>query len=289
MIPTLTRFGVRSTTAPLHDVLVKRPGPAFGAAFDDPAAGFLHQVDLAAAQDEHDALAATLERLGVRVHRLDAERPGDADLVYVFDPLLVVDRGAVPLRPGKPGRVGEEQLLEAWTRAAGIPTIGTIEAPGAVEAGDTVWLRDDLLCIGRTLRTNDAGARQLADIVGGDVRIFDVPYWRGAGELVHLMSVISPVADDLAVVYLPLLPAGLYELLNELAVGLIEVPDEEYPTLGCNVLAVRPRVVVVADGNPVTRRRLEDAGCEVHGVPLSEVGENGSGGVTCLTRPLHRR
>ena len=92
--------------------------------------------------------------------------------------------------------------------------------------------------------------RQLATIVGGDVRIFDVPYWRGPAELIHLLSVVSPVADDLAVVYLPLLPVGLWELLRDLGIRLVEVPDEEYPTLGCNVLAVRPGVVIVADGNP---------------------------------------
>ena len=106
--------------------------------------------------------------------------------------------------------------------------------------------------------------------------------------MVHLLSVISPVADDAAVVFLPLLPAGLYALLGDLGIRLIEVPEEEYPSLGCNVLAVRPGVVVVADGNPVTRRRMEAAGVEVHPIPLREVGENGSGGVTCLTRPLLR-
>jgi N-dimethylarginine dimethylaminohydrolase len=288
VIPTLAGYGVRSSTAPLREVLVKRPGPAFGAAFDNPAAGFLRPVDLARAQREHDGLVEALAGLGVEVHQLDVERPGDPDLVYVFDPLLVAPRGAIPLRPGKPGRQGEEGVLEGWLNEAGIPTVGRIEAPGTIEAGDTIWLRDGLFCIGRTLRTNDAGARQLAAILGGDVRLFDVPYWRGPAELVHLMSVISPVADDLAVVFLPLLPAGLFALLEELGIRRVEVPEEEYPTLGCNVLAVRPGVVVVAEGNPVTRRGLEAAGCEVHAVPLGEVGENGSGGVTCLTRPILR-
>ena len=118
--------------------------------------------------------------------------------------------------------------------------------------------------------------------------MFDVPYWRGPAELVHLLSSVSPVADDLAVVYLPLLPVGLWALMRELGIRFVEVPDDEYPTLGCNVLAVRPGVVIVADGNPVTRRGLEAAGCEVHSIPLGEVGENGSGGPTCLTRPILR-
>jgi dimethylargininase len=280
-------WGAQSMTAPLHEVLVKAPGAAFSRAFEDPAVGFLRPVDLDAARREHDGLVETLTRLGSTVHVLDAEI-GDPDLVYVFDPMLIADGGAIPLRPGKPNRVGEPAILEAWTRARGIPTLGRIEAPGTLEGGDTFWLRPDLLCIGRTLRTNDAGSRQLAQIVGGDARIFDVPYWKGPAELVHLLSVISPVADDVAVVFLPLLPMGLYELLMDLGIRLVEVPEEEYPTLGCNVLAVRPGVVVTAEGNDVTRRRLEAAGCEVHAIPLREVGENGSGGVTCLTRPVLR-
>jgi N-dimethylarginine dimethylaminohydrolase len=244
-------------------------------------------VDLEQARREHAQLCETLDRLGTRVHVLDAETD-DPDLVYVFDPLLVADGGAIPLRPGKPNRAGEPALLEAWTLARGIPTLGRIAAPGTVEGGDTFWLRPDLLCIGRTLRTNDAGARQLAAVMGGDARIFDVPYWKGPEELVHLLSVISPVADDVAVVFLPLLPAGLYALLADLGVRLVEVPEAEYATLGCNVLAVRPGVVIVAEGNPGTRRALEAASCEVHAVPLREVGQNGSGGVTCLTRPILR-
>lgn len=282
-----TRYGGQSATAPLRDVLVKRPGPAFGAAFDDPAIGFHHQVDLAAAQHEHDAFTGLLTGLGVRVHAL-ADEPDHADLVYTYDPLLITDAGAIALRPGKPTRRHEPAVMEAWTASAGIPTVGRIEAPGTIEGGDTVWLRPDVLCIGRTLRTNDAGAQQLAELVGGDARIFDLPYWRGPEELVHLMSVISPVADDLAVVYPPLLPAGLWELLGALGIRTVEVPEHEYTTMACNVLAVRPRVVIMAEGNPVTAAALAAAGCEVQTYPAAETGRNGGGGPTCMTRPVFR-
>ncbi len=287
MVMTDRAFGAQSMVAPLHDVLVKRPGPAFGAAFDDPAHGFLHPVDLDVAHREHDQFVELLASLGPRVHVLDIELDSP-DLVYTFDPLLVTDRGAIPLRPGKPNRAPEPAAIEAWTLAAGIPTVGRIESPGTIEGGDTFWLRPDLLCIGRTLRTNAEGARQLAALVGGEVRTFDVPYWRGRAELIHLLSVISPVADDLAVVYLPLLPVGLWELLGDLGIRLIEVPDEEFPTLGCNVLAVRPGVVIVAEGNPETAAALAAAGCEVHTYAATEVGINGSGGPTCMTRPILR-
>ena len=281
------RFGGQSMSAPLREVLVKRPGPAFGRAFDEPAHGFLSPVDLKTAQAEHDAYSSLLGSLGVDVHALEAE-PDDPDLVYTFDPLLVTDRGAIPLRPGKANRAGEPEIVGAWTAAEGIPTAGRIEAPGTVEGGDTMWLRPDLFCIGRSLRTNQAGAAQLAALVGGDVRIFDLPYWKGQADLVHLMSVVSPVADDLAVVYLPLLPAGLWSLLRELGIELVEVPDEEFPTLGCNVLAVRPRVVVMAEGNQRTASALAAAGCDVLTYPATQVGINGSGGPTCMARPILR-
>lgn len=280
-------FGGQSMTAPLREALLKTPGPAFGRAFEDPAHGFLHACDLDLAKREHADFSELLASLGTTVHQLDVEIDSP-DLVYTFDPLLVTDQGAIPLRPGKPNRLGEPAAIESWTRAHGIPTIGRIDPPGTIEGGDTLWLRPDLFCIGRTLRTNQAGADQLAALVGGDVRVFDVPYWKGDAELVHLMSVISPIADDVAVVYLPLLPVGLWQLLRDLGYRLVEVPDEEYPTLGCNVLAVRPGVVIAAGGNPRTARGMAALGVEVHTYAATEIGVNGSGGPTCMTRPILR-
>ncbi len=221
-------YGAQSMTAPLLDVVIKRPGPAFGSAFDDPRHGFRHRVDLPLAQREHDAFADLLSRLGARVHELGVET-SSPDLTYTFDPLLVTDRGAIPLRSGKPNRVGEESALEAWTLARGIPTVGRIEAPATVDGGDTFWLRPDLFCIGRSLRTNRAGSEQLAALVGGDVRVFDVAYGDGPEECLHLLSVISPVADDLAVVFLPLLPAGLYELVRDLGIRLLPCRRKSSP------------------------------------------------------------
>lgn len=284
--PTRT-FGAQSMTASLREALVKRPDGAFARAFDDPALGYLHEVDLALAQRQHDALCGVLTGLGVTVHELVGEGlTGDA--VYTFDPLLVADAGAIPLRSGKPGRQGEELAIEAWANAQGIPTVGRVEAPGTVDGGDTMWLTPDLFVIGRSLRTNRAGASQLKALVESETLVVDVPYATGPAECLHLLSVISPVADDLAVVFLPQLPAGLYDVLMERGITLIPVPEHEMPSLGCNVLAVRPGVVVVAEGNPETQRALQTHGCDVHTFPASEVGVNGSGGPTCLTRPILR-
>jgi N-dimethylarginine dimethylaminohydrolase len=285
---TAARYGAQSMTAPLREVVLRAPGAAFGRAFNDPAHGFLHAVDLELARRQHAALCELLDRLGVAVHVLDEDGLGP-DAVYVFDPLLITDRGAVPLRSGKETRRGEEIALEQWSAAAGIPTLGRIAAPGTVDGGDTFWLRPDLLVIGRSLRTNRAGAEQLTEIVGGRVEIVDMSYWHGPLEVLHLLSVISPIADDLAVIYPELLPSGLHELLNDLGVKTIAVEQAEFATLGCNVLAVRPGVVIVASGNPKISGAMAKAGCEVHEFDASEIGLNGSGGPTCLTRPVLRR
>jgi dimethylargininase len=284
---TASRYGTQSMTAPLREVLLRSPGPNFGRAFDDQVHGFRHTVDLARAKRQHDALCDLLTRLGVTVQIVEEDGLGP-DAVYVFDPLLITDRGAIPLRSGKPTRLGEERALAEWALAQGIPTVGRIESPGTVDGGDTFWLRPDVFCIGRSLRTNRPGAAQLADIVGGRVETFDMPYWRGPDTVLHLLSVISPVADDLAVVFPPLLPVGLHELLADLQIRTLAVDDEEFETLGCNVLAVRPGVVVLADGNLRIAAALAQAGCEVHTFEASEIGLNGSGGPTCLTRPILR-
>ncbi|HEY3765929.1 MAG TPA: arginine deiminase family protein [Gaiellales bacterium] len=285
--PSTRRFGAQSMTAPLHEVLVKRPGEAFGNAHDDPAHGFLHPVDLTGAQRQHDAFCSILTGLGVAVHQLETET-ASPDLVYTFDPALVTDRGLIGLRSGKPTRQGESAALEAWAEGHDIPVVGRLGADETADGGDTFWLTPEVFCIGRSLRTNSAGARRLTELVGGDVHVFDVPYANGPAECLHLLSVISPVADDIAAVFLPQLPAGLYELLVERGVEMVSVPEDELATQGCNILAVRPGVVVMVEGNPVTQRALVDRGCEVHTFAGTEVCINGSGGPTCITRPLLR-
>jgi len=285
--PSTRLYGAQSMTAPLHDVVVKRPGAAFGAAYDNPAHGFLHPVDLAEAQRQHDAFCQVLADLGVRVHQLEAETQSP-DLTYTFDSALVTDRGVIGLRSGKPTRQGEAAPMLEWAAGRDIPVLGQLGDGETADGGDTFWLRPDVFCIGRSLRTNMAGAARLTELVGGDIHVFDVPYANGPAECLHLLSVISPIADDLAVVFMPQLPAGLYELLAERCVALVPVPEEAILSQGCNILAVRPGVVVMVEGNPATQRALLDRGCEVHTFPGTEVCINGSGGPTCITRPILR-
>ena len=115
-----------------------------------------------------------------------------------------------------------------------------------------------------------------------------LPHWRGAGDVLHLMSLISPVDRDLAVVYSPLLPVPFRETLIESGYRLVEVPDEEFDTMGTNVLALGPRECVMIGGNPQTRAALEAAGARVTEYVGHEISVKGAGGPTCLTRPLIR-
>ncbi len=179
--------------------------------------------------------------------------------------------------------------MAADLTAAGVPVAARVEAPGTVEGGDTLWLDERTLLVGLGYRTNEAGAAALAAALPGvDVVTFDLPHFRGPGEVLHLMSFISPLAEDLAVVYLPLMPVRLVELLSERGVALVEVPDAEFGTMAPNVLALAPRVALALEGNDETRRRLERAGVEVLVYKGDEISRKGDGGPTCLTRPILR-
>ena len=280
-------YGAQSAVANLEHVLVHPPHEAFGRAFDDPDHGYLEPVDLALARKEHEAFTGLLRDLGVTVHELDSDSTSP-DIIYQYDPALVSDNGVILLRSGKRNRQGEEDHVAEWFADQGIPVAGRIEAPGTVDGGDVFWLRHDLVCVGRTLRTNQAGIDQLETIVGGRVEVFDMPYDTGEAECLHLMSCISPIDDDLVVVELERLPSGLYRLLEEMGISMVAIPQDEIASLACNVLTIRPRVVVMLEGNPKTQAALEAHGVEVHTYAGNQICINGSGGPTCLTRPVRR-
>jgi dimethylargininase len=281
----MSRYGCQSMTAPLRRVLVRRPGDVSRWA----EYGWRAQPDTRRIAEEHDALCARLADAGAEVVVGKSSVDGNPDAVYVYDPALVSNRGAILLRPGKEGRRGEPAALADDLAAAGVPIAARLEAPACAEAGDTLWLDERTLLAGRGYRTNDAGIAALARALPGvDVIAYDLPHLRGRGEVLHLLSLISPLDADLALVYLPLLPVRLVQLLEERGIGLVEVPDDEFETLGCNVLALSARIVLALEGNDETRRRLERAGVEVRTYPGDELSRKGDGGPTCLTRPLLR-
>jgi dimethylargininase len=280
-------YGAQSMTAPLRRVLVVAPRPEEATRWRE--AGWRAAPDPARLAAEHDAFRAELEAAGVEVVVSETSPESGLDGVYPYDPALVVRDGALLLRPGKESRLGEVEPLGRSLNGAGVPTAARIEGPATVDGGDTCWLDERTLLVGLGYRTNEAGAAALgAALPGVDVIAYDLPHYRGRADLLHLMSLISPLADDLAVVYLPLLPVRLVQLLAERGIELVEVPDEEFPTQGPNVLALAPRVALALDGNSETRRRMEVAGVDVRVYRGDELSHKGEGGPTCLTRPILR-
>jgi N-dimethylarginine dimethylaminohydrolase len=291
--PTVTierAWGGQSMVAPLKRVLVRKPAaPAAEGDFAD--FGYPRAVDHDRTEREHDAFRALLAEAGAEVVVVGPDETGLLDAIFAYDPSLMTDAGAVLLRPGKDLRLAEVDLAERSYAELGIPVIGRIEAPGTVEGGDTLWLDERTLAVGRGYRTNDEGIRQLKVLLaphGVEVLTVDLPHWRGPSECLHLMSFVSPVADRLAVVYLPLMSVPFVQELQHRGWSFIEVPDEEFETHGCNVLALAPMRVLVCDGSPVTRARLEAAGCDVLVYTGDELSHNRAGGPTCLTRPILR-
>jgi dimethylargininase len=251
-------------------------------------AGWRAAPDHSAAAAEHEVLRGLLEEAGVEVV-VSRHDPGNPDAMYVYDPVLVSERGAVLLRPGKELRRGEPVALASTLEAAGVPVAAEIAAPASVEGGDTVWLDARTLLVGIGYRTNPAAVTALeAALPGVEIVPFDLPHWNGRGEVLHLMSFLSPLDDDLALVYPRIAPVRLLDLFYERGIEVVEVPDEEFVTQGPNVLALGPRRALALDGNPRTRVRMQRAGVDVVVYRGDEISRKGDGGPTCLTRPLLR-
>lgn len=284
------QYGGHSMVAPLQMVLVRRPDESFGRA--DPLLWhYVEQPNLALAQEEHDAFVNTLLAQGSEVVYHDTPLTDHADAIFVHDPVLICDAGAIVLRMGKVLREGEEAAMAATLQRLGVPIHYTLHGEARAESGDLVWLDEHTLAAGQGFRTNAAGIAQLQEALSElDVTVLPVPlpYYDGPDACLHLMSILSVVDNDLAVVYRPLLPVPFFQLLLERGFELIDVPDEEFLTMGPNVLALAPRKVIMLDHNLVTRRRLEEAGCEVFAYRGDEMSLKAEGGATCLTRPILR-
>lgn len=284
-------YGGPSMSAPLRRVVVRQPAPP---ADQEQWREFHYAraVDHELALSEHAALVQLLEAEGIDVVVETGDPVGLLDAIFGYDPSIMTDRGAILLRPGKPLREVEVSLHEATYSRLGIPIAGRIEAPGIVEGGDTLWLDERTLAVGRGYRTNDAGIAQLSGILaeqGVSVMPVALPHWHGPAECLHLMSLISPVSANIAVVYPSLLPVAFVEELRSRRWRFVEVPDDEFISLGCNVLVLDPGACLMIQGNPTTRAGLEALGLRVFAYRGDEISHNREGGPTCLTRPILRQ
>ena len=278
-------FGVTSMTAPLRRVLVRRPATAgdwVGAGWRVP--------DAVALAEQHEAFCALLADLGADVEIAPALE-GQVDAVYMHDPLLMTARGGIPLRMRKPARVREPDHAREELERLGVPVLGELPEGAFADGGDRFWLDDDTMAIGLGYRTNLAGVdavRRIVEPEGVTVEAYDMPHDQGPGFVLHLQSFLSGVSDDLCVVYEPLAPVRLLQDLRARGFDWVAISHDDYLAMGCNILAVRPGVVVMVDGVPAVRRALEARGVEVHVYDGSELSLKGDGGPTCLTAPLLR-
>lgn len=289
-------YGAQSMVGRMTRVVVKRPAEAFLSAEkierEWRGLGFTAAPDLERAGQEFSRLEEILRNEGVEILYLPADERTTLDSIYTHDPVLITGAGAIILQMGKRERAGEPAAFEDALKSWGVPVLGRLSGKATAEGGDLLWLDEKTLVAGCGFRTNREGIEQLQEILrplGVRVIAYDLPYWNGPGEVLHLMSFISLLDSDLAVVYKRLLPVAFYRLLQERGVQLVEIPEEEFPTQACNVLALSPRRVVILEGNPITAERLRRAGCFVYEFPGQEIAFKGSGGPTCLTRPLLRK
>ena len=284
-----------SEHGPLASVLVKHAREAF---VDEATIqsqwrrlSFSAPPDLPRALDEYDRFIEVISTAGCEIRWLPEDGNTSLDSIYTRDAAIATPNGIILASMGKAARVGEPEAQERELRACGSPIIGSIRPPGRLEGGDLIWLDDRTVAVGLGVRTNEEGIQQLKTLLNGlidELMVVPLPDYPGEHDVMHLMSLISPVDRDLAVVYSHLLPDAFRQTLQQRGYDFVEVPDDEFETMGCNVLALGPRDCVMLNGNPKTRAALEKAGVNVRVYDGYEISLKGGGGPTCLTRPLAR-
>lgn len=291
----MATYGGQSNIAEIKGILVKRPQEAYidqahvTAQWKD--LNYLGETSYDVAVDQHARLVSLLGEFGAEVVFLPEAPNTGLDSVYVHDPAIVTNKGAILCNMGKPQRRGEPEAAGKFFAQLGIPILGRIQGEGTLEGGDLIWLDERTVAVGESYRTNAEGIRQLRAILGDlvdEVIAVPLPHWTGPADCLHLMSNISPLDKDLAVVYSRLLPVPFRQMLERRGIKMVEVPDNEYDSMGCNVLAIAPRKAIAVAGNSVTQQRMEAAGVEVWTYEGSDISVKGSGGPTCLTRPFWR-
>lgn len=284
-----------SEFAKLKSVFVKRSNDAFVSDNlldrDWKPLNYLSKPDLGKAKSEYESFESVIRNTGALIHHFPTDDAVSMDSIYCRDASIATNQGMILCNMGKPARMAEPEAQRKAFERLGIKVLGSIQAPGTVEGGDVAWLDPNTLAVGHTYRTNESGISQLTSLLKPmDVRVIVVPmpHYKGPSDVFHLMSVLSPVDHNLAVVYSALMPIVFRNELLKRGYELVEVPDAEFDSMGCNVLALGPREVVMVSGNPRTKEGLQRAGCKVSEYSGAEISVKGGGGPTCLTRPLER-
>ena len=252
---------------------------------------YLGQPNFEAALKEYAQFDELISATGADISYFEKDSSVSMDSIYCRDASIATDFGLILCNMGKGGRKREPTVAASVYEKNGDEILGEITGTGTLEGGDVAWLDTNTLAVGRTYRTNAEGINQLKALLqpkGIEVIPAELPHYKGVSDVFHLMSILSPVDKDLAVVYSPLMPITFRELLLSRGFKLVEVPDEEFESMGCNVLATGPRACMMVEGNPITKSRLEKAGAVVATYSGTEISVKGGGGPTCLTRPMKR-
>lgn len=279
----------------LKSLLLKHPRDAFLSEeyLDDnwQDLNFMSKPDYHKAIDDYEKFIEIFTSQNVDVQFLEQDDTTGMDSIYVRDAAIATNEGMLICNMGKEQRKGEPSRQMEHYLQHGESILSTFQGTATIEGGDVAWLNDRILAVARGYRTNEEGINQLRQFllnIAEEVVVMDSPHYKGPADVFHLMSVLSPIDKDLAVVYSPLMTVPFRERLLSMGIKFVEVPDEEFDSLGCNVLAIAPRVCVMVKGNPITKSRLEEAGARVIEFDGAEISLKGSGGPTCLTRPLTR-
>lgn len=252
---------------------------------------FLGKPDFKASVKEYGEFEGILKSKEIEILYLPLDEALSIDSVYCRDASIATDFGMIICHMGKADRQMEPAAQRDYFDKNDILVLGEISEPGTLEGGDVAWLDENTLAVGHTYRTNESGIQQLKELLepkGVQIIVVELPHYKGPSDVFHLMSIFSPVAEDLAVVYSPLMPIVFRNELIKRGFELIEVPENEFDTMGCNVLALEPRTCMMLKGNPVTERKLVEAGCEVFTYEGANISVLGGGGPTCMTRPIRR-
>ncbi len=274
----------------LKKILVRSPLEEENHIKDWKKWGYARKPNIRLAREEHANFVETIKAEGVITffaHDVHRER---LDAIFTSDPAIITDRGAVILKMSKALRMGEEETLSENIAKLEIPILGRIQGEATLEGGDVLWLDSKTIIVGRSYRSNTEGITQLKNILNdlANISHVDLPHWRGPGECLHLLSLISLIDEDLALVYPELAPISLLERLKARNIKIIEVPGREFNTQGCNVLTLKPRKCLMVEGNHKTRRALEKEDVEVIEFQGQEICLNRTGGPSCLVCSILR-
>ena len=288
-------FNCNNMIEPIKKIILKHPKAAFisqkkiNEEFN--TLNFTEAPNFNESLNEYESFIKILDSFGIEKYFLKKNDSTSIDSIYTHDPLVITNKGVVLCNMGKLNRISESKAIKEFLIELKIPILVEITSPGKLEGGDIVWINKKTIAVGTGYRTNNEGIKQLKQILSNTVeRIISVPlpHWNGPNDCLHLMSNLSPIDNDLFLIYSRLLPVQFLEQLQKYNIGLIDVPDKEYYTMGCNVLALAPRKVVMLKGNPITKKKLEAENVEVLTYKGTEISLKGSGGPTCLTKPFLR-